>query len=521
MIPRMSKAVFLLVLWGCAALSAMGKEIRPDSVAILYNIAAPDSKKLAETYSKARGIPEDNIIGLDMPVTADISREDYISKIQNPLRAEFDRNSWWSRAKDASGVLLPSANDIKVLVIMKGVPLRILAAPLPEGFKVPENDPIAGRNEASVDSELAMFGVEGVPSQGVLKNVYFQNDKPISEARFPFLVLTARIDGASFETCERMIRDAVEAEKTGLWGKAYVDIANKFPQGDEWLNGVVTANLAAGIPTVVDRFNDTLPLNYPMTDAALYYGWYDANLSGPFLNPEFRFRKGAVALHIHSFSAEQLADPMRNWSAGLLEKGAAVTVGNVFEPYLGLTNHFDILHKRLLEGHSWVEACWISMPVASWQGVVLGDPLYRPFLHLDGSGEIAPADNDYRALRAARLKWSGDSEERKKQLIRAAERMQSGIISEAIGLEAVEAGRGGEAEVWFGSAKKQYKDKADQLRQDFQIAATHRAADRKNVAVNLMKTIERDYAGTPGVSAAKAWLDILDPPPPPPATPKQ
>ncbi len=75
----------------------------------------------------------------------------------------------------------------------------------------------------------------------------------------PFLVLTARIDAPSYATCERMIRDAVAAEKTGLWGMAYVDIANKFPQGDQWLETVVKENAQAGIPTVVDRFNDTLP----------------------------------------------------------------------------------------------------------------------------------------------------------------------------------------------------------------------------------------------------------------------
>jgi uncharacterized protein (TIGR03790 family) len=79
----------------------------------------------------------------------------------------------------------------------------------------------------------------------------------------PFLILTARIDAASHATCERMIRDAIEAEKTGLWGMAYVDIANKFPQGDQWLETVVSET-PAGIPTVVDRFNDTLPKNYPM-----------------------------------------------------------------------------------------------------------------------------------------------------------------------------------------------------------------------------------------------------------------
>jgi len=504
-----------------AVLPVSAKELNPDTVAVLFNSAVPESRQLAETYRKARNIPEDNLIGLEMPVAQDISRDDYIGRIQNPLRAEFDKRSWWSRGKDAAGVLLPTSNDIRVLVLMKGVPLKIQPAPLPAGFKTPENDPIAGRNEASVDSELAMFGVEGVPAEGVLKNAYFDNQKPISDTSFPFLVLTARIDAPSFETCNRMIQDALEAEKTGLWGRAYVDIANKFPQGDDWLNAIVIANRNAGIPTLVDRFNDTLPMNYPMTDASVYYGWYDWNLSGPFLNPAFKFRKGAVAMHLHSFSADQLQDPAKNWSAGLLEKGAAVTIGNVYEPYLGLTHYFEIIHKRLLAGHTWVEACWMSIPVASWQGIVLGDPFYRPFLHLDNTGEMVTEDNDFRALRAAAMKWPSDSATRQKQLMGAAVRMKSGIVAEAVGLEALEAGRMAEAGLWFRSAEENYQKPQDKLRQKLNLAAIERREGRKDLAIRDLRAIADTYGSLPEATAAKGWLDILDPPAPPPATPKQ
>lgn len=515
------RRIIRICLWLVAVLPVSAKELDPHSVAVLYNSAVPESKQLADTFREARNIPEGNLIGLEMPVAQEISREDYITKIQNPLRAEFDKRSWWSRGKDASGVLLPTSNDMRVLVLMKGVPLKIQPAPLPEGFKVPENDPIAGRNEASVDSELAMFGAEGLPIQGVLKNAFFGSEKPISESAFPFLILTSRIDGASFATCERMIQDALEVEKTGLWGMAYVDIANKFPQGDEWLNAIVIENRNAGIPTVVDRFDDTLPMNYPMTDAALYYGWYDWNLSGPFLNPAFKFRKGAVAMHLHSFSADQLQDPMKNWSAGLLEKGAAATIGNVYEPYLGLTHYFEILHKRLLAGHTWVEACWMSIPVASWQGITLGDPFYRPFLHLDNTGKMAAGDNDFRALRAAAMKWPSDSATRQKQLMGAAVRMKSGIVSEAIALEAVEGGRMAEGALWFRNAEEHYQVPQDKLRQRLNLAAIERKEGRKDLAIRDLKAIGETYGSLPEATAAKGWLDILDPPAPPPATPKQ
>jgi len=516
-------ALVLLLLAGIPLASSAA--ISPESVAVLYNSAMPESRKLAELYRDARGIPVENLIALDMPASADISREDYDKWILQPLRREFEGRSWWKRLPDGGGMTLPVINRIRVLVTMRGVPLRIQPmpkpAPKPGTPPVPANpqNPVVGHDEASVDSELAMFGVEGVPVDGVLQNRFYKSKKSITEANMPFLVLTARIDAPSYATCERMIRDAVEVEKTGLWGRAYVDIANKFPQGDQWLEAVVKDDAEAGIPTVVDRFNDTLPKNYPMTDAALYYGWYDGNVSGPFLNSRFQFRKGAVAMHLHSYSAEQLSNGSRNWSGALLEKGAAATVGNVYEPYLHLTHDFSILHQSLLAGYTWVEACWMAMPVTSWQGVVLGDPLYRPFRHFDGSGVKQDGDIEFRALRAAAFEWKNDPREREKQVENAAKRMKSGILAEAVGLGFVQRGDSGGAAPWFRKAKENYVNAEDKLREDFNLIAIDRAANRKDLAVRGLRDAQVRYGPIPEAEALKGWLDILDPPPPPPADP--
>lgn len=516
-------ALVLLLLAGGPLVSSAA--ISPESVAVLYNRAVPESRKLAEMYRDARGIPAENLIGLDMPAAADISREDFEKWILKPLRWEFEDRRWWKRQKDAGGVTLPTVNRIRVLVTMRGVPLRIQPlpkpAPKPGAPPVPPNpqNPVAGHDEASVDSELAMFGVEGVPVDGVLQNKFFKSEKPIVDANLPFLVLTARIDAPSYATCERMIRDAVEVEKTGLWGRAYVDIANKFPQGDQWLESVVKAGGQAGIPTVVDRFNDTLPTNYPMTDAALYYGWYDWNVSGPFLNNRFQFRKGAVAMHLHSFSAEQLSNGAKNWSGALLEKGAVATIGNVYEPYLHLTHDFGILHQRLLGGYSFGEACWMAMPVTSWQGVVLGDPLYRPFRHFDGGGVKQDGDIEFRALRAAAIEWKTNPSERAKQLEKAAERMKSGILAESVGLDLLQQGDSGGAGQWFRTAKVYYAKTEDKLRGDFHLISIDRTANRKDLAVRGLRDAQMFYGPIPESDALKGWLDILDPPPPPPADP--
>ena len=516
------RVILLLAGW----LSVAGAVPPPEAVAILYNSAVPESRQLAEFYRKARAIPADNLIALDMPKTADISREDYNNRIVKPLRAEFDRRAWWKRGRGPENVTLPVANRIRVLVTLRGVPLRIQPVPKPAppppapGAKPPTPQEILdARDEAAVDSELSMFGVEGVTTAGTLQNRFYKSQKSITGPECPFLVLTSRIDAPTYATCERMIRDAVETEKSGLWGMAYVDIANKHPMGDQWLEEVVKANLKAGIPTVVDRFNDTLPLNYPMGDAALYYGWYDWSVSGPFLNPRFRFRKGAVAMHLHSFSAEQLVNANKNWSGPLLEKGAAATVGNVYEPFLEATHNFGILHQSLLDGDCWVEACWKAMPVTSWQSVVLGDPLYQPFKHLDGSGELTKADTDYRALRAAMLQWPDDAVERLKQLDKATTRTKSGVLAEAAGLELLERNNTADAANHFRTAKSYYVRTEDKLRQDFHIIAKDRKANRKDLAVRGLRDAQTRYGPIPEADALKGWLDILDPPPPPPATP--
>lgn len=511
----------LLRIAACAAAClapAARAALLPETVVVLYNSRIPESRKLAAFYQNIRLVPEENLVGLDMPDKTTITREEYEETIAKPLRQAFDVRGWWSRGKGRDGLTMPRANRMHVLVTMKGVPLRIAPTPRPEGEAppAPEKDPFKGRDEAAVDSELALFGIEGVPAEGVLANKYHESELPIESARLPYLMLTARIDAVSYGTCRRIIGDAVQVENRGLWGMTYVDVANKFPLGDKWMKEVADQSIRAGFPTVVDRFKETFPRNYPMGDVAVYFGWYEYHVNGPFLYPGFRFRKGAVAAHLHSYSACQLGKASQNWSAALLERGASVTVGNVYEPYLHLTHDFGLLHRRLLAGDTWVEACWKAMPVASWQGVVLGDPLYRPFLHLDGTGEIADEDRDYRALRAARMRWPTDGAERRKQLAAAVKRTRSPVLAEAVALDALADGLGTQAKPGFLEAKNLYVRTEDKMRQDFHRIAIERGTGSKTVAIRELRDAKLIYGPVPAAQSLDAWLKILDPPPPPP-----
>lgn len=489
--------------------------VEPTQVAVLYNSNVPTSVELAETYAAARDIPSDRLIGLPMPNKADISREEYESHIRQPLIRHFDRMRWWRRGYDSdSGVTAPIENRIRVLALMHGTPLRI--EPATNAENTPPTDaqnPLANRNEASVDSELAMFGIEGPPIAGVLQNRYFRSERGFTDEPFQFMVLTARIDGPGIAVCQRMILDAVETEKSGLWGMAYVDLANKYPQGEKWLENIVNANLNAGIPTTTDRFDATLPNHYPMLNAALYYGWYDHHLSGPFLNPRFRFRRGAVAVHIHSFSAEQIKNPARNWAAPILAAGAAATLGNVYEPYLHLSHHLDIFHNRLLRGFTFVEAAWMAMPCTSWQGVAIGDPLYRPFAHFPDRGQIDEGDIDFRALAMARKTWPDDDNERHQQLAQAIERTRSATLAEGLALEFIANKEPAQAKPWLTQAAKLHTNHSDQIRISFHHAALLRHAGDHTNALSILRKAAEEHRTHPDAMALDAWIKLLEPSP--------
>ena len=151
----------------------------------------------------------------------------------------------------------------------------------------------------------------------------------------------------------------------------------------------------------------------------------------------------------------------------------------------------------------------MAMPVTSWQGVVLGDPLYRPFMHFDGSGEVLPDDVDFRALRAAAIEWKNDPLERRRMVEKAAGRMKSGVLAEALGLEALERGEPGEANRWFRAAKVSYVKMEDKLRQDINLIAIDRTANRKEVAILGLRATQIRYSSLPEAEALKGWLDIL------------
>jgi uncharacterized protein (TIGR03790 family) len=63
----------------------------------------------------------------------------------------------------------------------------------------------------------------------------------------------------------------------------------------------------------------------------------------------------------------------------MLVHGVTATLGAVAEPYLNAFPDPRDFFLELIEGKSLVEAFYRTQPFCSWQIILIGDPLYKPF----------------------------------------------------------------------------------------------------------------------------------------------
>ena len=329
---------------------------------VVYNNLDPDSVTLAAYYAKRRGIPLDHIVGLNCPDTEEISRAQYDDTIAEPLRRIFADRGWWHAPAD--GHLPVSDNQIRFVALMRGIPLKIARTANYPGDTFTGKQQALDTNAAAVDSELATLGVRTRKISGLLKNPYYQSFLPFMDAQFAPIMLVCRLDGPTIATVENMIDGALAAERSGLDGFAYVDMrgitSGDMAEGDQWLSAAAVNLRQYGMPVISDTLPSLFPTDYPMDHAAVYLGWYSGTVDGPMTRDDFHFEPGAIAVHIHSFSASTLRDPRANWAGPLLAHGAAATIGNVYEPYLEFTPHLDVFVDRLRNGMNFAESAYAS-----------------------------------------------------------------------------------------------------------------------------------------------------------------
>ena len=379
------------------------RALEPNEVVVIANADFPPSVRLARYYCRQRGLPSGYVIPvrLGTALRDSISRDEYDKRLARPIRRIF------SRRKDLAG--------IKCLVTTYGVPFKVGGrGPLADSEERVErlrqrlqeaNEALAALEEtdtterrkrmrqvaelksdigritgaetgASVDSELSMV------MWGRYELYRWQPNLLRGTALQPFRTLMiCRLDGPDYAIAQGLIDKAIAAEASPLAGTAYIDsrgLHTKEPYGyyDQSLRDLaLLTRLRTGLPVREERTGALFrPGDCP--EAALYCGWYSV---GKFVDA-FDFVPGAVGYHIASVEAVRLRDPdSGQWCPNLLAKGITATLGPVTEPYLTAFPEPDAFFAELFAGRCLVEAYYRTKRFNSWQMVLIGDPLYRPF----------------------------------------------------------------------------------------------------------------------------------------------
>src|SRR6202022_4461527 len=128
------------------------------STIVVYNKNVPESVELAKFYAQQRGIARDHLVGLTCSTEEEITREDYDTTIADPLREIFRARQWWTMRDTPEEKEAVLKTSIRFVAVIKGVPLKIRPTSVQYPGDKPGPGEVNSRNEASVDSELAVHG---------------------------------------------------------------------------------------------------------------------------------------------------------------------------------------------------------------------------------------------------------------------------------------------------------------------------------------------------------------------------
>lgn len=409
----------LIVLICCSGALAL----EPDEILIVANADIPESGQIARYYSDKRTVPKRNILELHLgaDLSDTIGRKDYENRLAGPIRKKFFAERLLGKIRclltiygvpikvEGRGLLVGQEDKLRELENQvdkekeKIEQLEKKKATSTKAYRQAKKrltrlnlriDRIKGRETgASVDSELALALFDEYelyrwqpnilnPAQSLSNEQNESDIDPVRQARIRIAVLmVSRLDGPSSDIVKGLIDKAVATEEKGLNGTAYIDsrgLGGKdlYSDYDRSLHNLAAFTRSkTKIPAKEERTGKLFaPGSCPQT--AIYCGWYSLRK----YVDAFDFVDGAVGYHIASFEAVNLRNPdSGQWCASLLADGITATLGPVAEPYLHSFPKPREFFGELYEDKCLVEAYYYTKPFNSWQMLLVGDPLYRPF----------------------------------------------------------------------------------------------------------------------------------------------
>jgi uncharacterized protein (TIGR03790 family) len=415
------RSVLLTLLWvfsGSTLFSLLQAAERGAEVVVVYNSRVPESKGVAEYYAQRRQVPKEQVFGLELPTGESMSRKEYLDQLQQPLIKKLEEGKLilFGPATNRFPDFKPGDPPvrrvvdarIRYAVLCYGVPTKIQGDPSLNEEGTEKMQPELRRTEAAVDTQLALApNVEQkLRWAGPMPSPFYGFTNASMMHPTNSLLMVTRLDGPSAAIARGLVDKAIEAETNGLWGRAYFDARglgtnDSYRAGDDFMRGAAVVAQRFGFETELDEKPETFSAGFPLSQVALYAGWYDQTVSPLFTRPTVEFMPGAFAYHLYSFSAQTIRSA-NSWVGTLLQKGATCTMGAVDEPYLaGTPDIFVFVSRFTFLGFTFAEAAYAAQNSLSWQTTIIGDPLYQPF----GKG-LEGVHRDLEKRGSKLLEWS-------------------------------------------------------------------------------------------------------------------
>ena len=404
-------------LWGVLIVFVCpvdGMSLEPTEIMIIANRQSPEGVRLAHYYAQQRGIPQTHLLLVNLSTKETCGRDEYNQRIAVPVRDYL--------------MAVKPPRRIRCIVLVYGIPLRVRSTKrddtktlgdlkarqqllqkrienqgekdTPDYLTIAEELEsirsqlkVARDTVASVDSELALVKWADAPVGGWIKNPFYIGfrERPETVAREDVLMV-GRLDGPTPASVRRIIDDTIATEKQGLVGSAYFDA--RWPiDSSAMQSGYKLYDRSIHEAAKQVQKHRNLPVHLDQSpalfqpgqcpDAALYCGWYSlANYVDA-----FQWQKGAIGYHIASSECTTLKKKNSQvWCKRMIEEGVCATVGPVAEPYVQAFPMPEVFFGFLSEGILSLAECYmVSLPFLSWKMVLIGDPLYHPFLALSSN----------------------------------------------------------------------------------------------------------------------------------------
>jgi uncharacterized protein (TIGR03790 family) len=341
-----------------AAASAAYAGGGPAETVVLLNESSADSKRVAEHYAKARGIPASQICTVKCTTSLESPITDFVRDVADPLRVFLRKNGMEDR--------------VRFVVLTQGMPIRA---------RTPGGDVSTAAALSLLDSPLCgadSFGMRFLP------NPYRSGTASSARAGESRMLLVTALLSTTADEAVALVDRSVASDGTAPAGSLFVfqDAAGNAGVRNG-LYDAARANLEArGFKTEHTKAGAAEVAGRKRVMGYMAGGSYSALTPDGVKSNEYL--PGAICDHLQSFGAVPQnfgTDASKHTQfpvTHMVRAGITGVHGAVQEPYAHTFPAVD-LFDPYTRGYTLAETFHQSLPFLYWMNLTLGDPLCAPY----------------------------------------------------------------------------------------------------------------------------------------------